>query len=351
MRMRRFIACVASALTLLGSVAMAAEPAGLPLDLDAGGTANCDATRCFMSRVASIGEPGAAIHMGLIFNRSRMQPLGMIIELPATADQKAGIKYGFANADGKTVQRPWSKEFTGPIDSCDKDSCVARIEDDITLEGHDFRKDFLDNLGKYAAFAVSFQSGGKELGAAVSTRNLAGDHELMVAENKRAQQGQDTGMRQVLGWDVQCRDKICTMTHFLPFEHNGKKGHMAAALQFDRASGKPTTLIVQVPPDADRERGAEIAFFDRPKTPTSRELTVFAMSFAQCDQTSCIARITSDPSNPDRDLQVSFVENALNYSAIGVGYHVGGERAVATGTTSQFKPDYQTLLAELKKPQ
>ncbi len=349
--MRRFIACSASAVIFLGAVAMAAEPVALPLDLDTGGTANCDARQCFMSRVAATGEPGAAVNMGLVFSRSRMQPVGMIIELPATADQKAGIKYGFADADGKTVRLPLNKQFTAPITSCDKGTCAVRIEDDITLDGHDLHKDFLDNLGRYTAFAVSFQSGGKEMGAAVSTRHLTGDHELMIAENQKVEQGHDTGMRQVLGWDVQCRDKICTMTHFIPFEHNGKRGHMAAALQFDRASGKPNTLIVQVPPDADREQGAEIAFFDRPQTPASREPAVFAMRFAQCDETSCIARITSDPSNPDRDLQASFVENALSHSTIGMSYHIGGERAVTTDSTRQFKPDYQTLLAELKKPQ
>ncbi len=351
MRIQRLSACAASAVALLGLAAMAAEPTALSLDLDTGGTANCDATRCFMSRVAAIGEPGAAVNMALLFSRSRMQPLGLIIELPATADQQAGIRYGFANADGKTVRAPWSTEFTAPIESCDKDTCVVRIEDDITLEGHDLRKDFLENLGKYAAFAVSFQSGGKQMGAAVSTRLLTGDHDLMVAENKRAEQGQDTGMRQVVGWDVQCRDAICTMSHFIPFEHNGKRDYMAAALQFDRASGKPNTLIVQVPPDADREVGAEIGFFDRPKAPTNRAPAAFRMRFAQCDQTSCIARIASDPSDPDRDLQASFVENILNHSAIGISYHIGGRLVVATDSTVQFKPDYQTLLAELKKPQ
>ncbi|MHB1206679.1 MAG: invasion associated locus B family protein [Rhodospirillaceae bacterium] len=349
--LRSFTLTAGLSLAAIISTAVAAEPAGAPLDLDTGGSAACDATRCIMSRLTSTGSRSGDVKIDAVFDRTRMQPLILGFEIPAGADQKAGVTYGFADVDGKTVRGSWARTFTAPIESCDKDTCRARTEDDITLEGHNLQKDFLDNLQHYGAFVVSFRSGGKDVMAAVSSRLLVGDRENMVAENKKAERGQGAGRRQTAGWDVQCHDDICTMSHLMSAKYQGKSNTVAAALQFDRATGKPRFLIVAAPPGADRDAGAEVAFFDPPDAPGRRESVLVTLPFAKCDATSCIARVGSDTTQADRDLQLRIVDNALRYPWMGVGYHAAGERVAALEQTDQFKTDYQTLLAELKKPQ
>lgn len=335
----------------LASAATAAEPVDAPVDLDTGGSANCAAAQCIMSRLMATGVRGADISVAVVFDRERLQPRELVIEVPAAADRRAGIKYGFANPDGKIVRYPWGREFSAPITSCEKDTCRISIENDITLEGHNLQKDFLDSIQKYGAFVVSFQSRGQELSAAVSSALLTGDRELMLAENKKTEQGESAGARQVKGWDVQCRDKICTMSHIAVAERGGKQYHVAAALQFDRATGKPNSMVVSVPPDADREPGAEVAFAGPPDEPGYRKLVILSLKIVQCDRTSCIARVFSDASNSDRDIQANIIENAQHYSMIGVGYYVGGEQGASLESTDQFRMGYQTLQAELKKPQ
>ena len=155
---------------------------------------------------------------------------------------------------------------------------------------------------------------------------------------------------QPAGWSSKCRDKDCLLRHEMSAVYKGAAKKISFLLQFDRATSKPYSLLVSLPPDAEPSTSVELGFFDPPDAPTHRDLVGIEVPITRCDRTSCIAQALSDQSQANRDIQKQIIDNLLNFPAVIVTYHLQGDRAVTIEPTAGFKTDYQTFLADLKKP-
>jgi hypothetical protein len=127
------------------------------------------------------------------------------------------------------------------------------------------------------------------------------------------------------------------------------------AVDFDRTTGEPTTSVVLVPATADCKAGVHIGFVDTPvfdqnsKPVPRREPVYFTMPIHECDQQYCSAGINNGPGN--RDIREHFIKNFSEHAFFTVIYEENGEHREFLELTTMFTADYQTLLAELKKPQ
>ena len=147
-------------------------------------------------------------------------------------------------------------------------------------------------------------------------------------------------------WYVSCYGERCSMSSIL----SGVDGfEITLGLHFHRSTGKLTALAAMAPADADRDRGVEIGFRDA--SDSRKSIVVVTVPLAPCDATSCMGSTEADPATAAHDLQADFIDNMHKYPMLTASYHAKGQRKTVMEDSSRFKADYQTLLAELKKPQ
>ncbi len=138
-------------------------------------------------RGAATLRPHELITFVLEVRRGDLHPLALTIQVAPVADQKTGVRYGFVKLPeiDPSKRQPRELEFSAAFTRCDAQSCIARIENDPSIEGHDLEKDFVQNMLKYDATIFSFEIGGKDSGAGFTRQVLASDREGLLAESKK----------------------------------------------------------------------------------------------------------------------------------------------------------------------
>jgi invasion protein IalB len=136
-----------------------AAPQGDPIEALAGKwDFKCGDKGCVMFTDILIGDPDHPsdpnhpeyIKVGVAINRSDRKPNFFSFEVPADADRKQGVIIAFLNTakDGKGWKMVEDKDSMSQLDfnSCDEESCVARVHPEILSSDGSPELDLLDKF-------------------------------------------------------------------------------------------------------------------------------------------------------------------------------------------------------------
>lgn len=104
----------------------------------------CSERGCLMFTDVLVGDPD-------LMDRTTRKPAYFAFHVPSNADRTQGVMITFSNAlpDGVTWKMELDSEGASrlPFESCEQDSCLARVKNEIAADGKDSHKtDLLDNF-------------------------------------------------------------------------------------------------------------------------------------------------------------------------------------------------------------